>query len=162
MYVKRWEEMGRGRKADAKFDWQPTHQQRKSRALLGAHAILHHAISVEQMLAQLDRYQFTKRRTDQSSAPSRSHCRVKPLQLHAGVGGGELPIGFDVLLVAAVLPGGDFLGQGRLVRDTTIETLTRQHAEFGLGHVQPGAVSGRIVLFEPLDEAARLGRSFVE
>ena len=48
MYVKRWEEMGRGRKADAKFDWQPTHQQRKSRALLGAHAILHHAISVEQ------------------------------------------------------------------------------------------------------------------
>jgi hypothetical protein len=31
---------------------------------------------------------------------------VQPLQLHAGVGCGELPIGFDVFLVAAVLPGG--------------------------------------------------------
>ena len=57
MYVKRWEEMGRGRKADAQFDWQPTHQQRKSRALLGAHSILYYAIRVEQMLAQFDRYQ---------------------------------------------------------------------------------------------------------
>ena len=91
------------------------------------------------------------------STPSRSHCRVQALQFHAGVSGGELPIGFDVLFVAAVLPGGDFLGQGLLVRDTSIETLTRQHAELGLGHVQPTAVFGRIVPFEPLDEAARLG-----
>jgi hypothetical protein len=66
MYVKRWEEMGRGRKADAQFDWQPTHQQRKSRTLLGAHSILYYAIRVEQMLAQFDRYQFTKRGADQS------------------------------------------------------------------------------------------------
>jgi hypothetical protein len=66
MYVKCWEKMGRGGKADALFHWQPTHQQRKSRALLGAHSILHHAIRVKQMLAQFDRYQFTKRRADQS------------------------------------------------------------------------------------------------
>ena len=96
--------------------------------------------------------------------PSRSHCRVQPLQLHAGVSGGELPIGFDMFLVAGILPGGDFLGQGLLVGDTSIETLARQHAEFGLGHVQPTAVFGCVVPFEPLDEAARLGRGegFVE
>ena len=49
-----------------------------------------------------------------ASAPSRSHCRVQPLQRHAGVGGGELPIGFDVFLVAGGLPGGDLLDQGLL------------------------------------------------
>jgi hypothetical protein len=35
-------------------------------------------------------------------APSRSHCRVQPLELHAGVGGGELPFGFDTLLTEEV------------------------------------------------------------
>ena len=89
---------------------------------------------------------------------------VEPLQLHACVGGGELPIGFDVFLVATVLPGGDCLSQGLLIGDTTIETLARQHAEFGLGHVEPTAVFGRIVPFEPLDEFAglRSGEGFVE
>jgi hypothetical protein len=98
------------------------------------------------------------------SAPSLSHCRVQPLQLHAGVSGGELPIGFDMFLVAGMLPGGDFLGQGLLVRDAAIETLAGQHAEFGLGHVEPTAVFGCVVPFEPFDEAARLGcgERFVE
>ncbi len=32
---------------------------------------------------------------------------VEPLELYAGVGGGELPIGFDVVFVAVVLPSGD-------------------------------------------------------
>src|ERR1700722_16883886 len=63
-----------------------------------------------------------------TSTPSRSHCRVQPLQFHAGVSRGELPIGFGVLPVAAVLPGGDFLGEGLLVGDAAIETLARQHA----------------------------------
>ena len=48
-----------------------------------------------------------------SSAPSRSHCRVQPLQLYACVGGGEVPIGFDVFLVAAGLPGGYLLASAR-------------------------------------------------
>jgi hypothetical protein len=46
-----------------------------------------------------------------ASAPSPSHCRVQPLRLRAGVGSGELPIGFDVLFVVAVLPGSIFLGR---------------------------------------------------
>src|SRR5258708_2149082 len=58
-----------------------------------------------------------------ASTPSRSYCWVQPLQLHASVGGGELPVGLDVLFVAAVLPCGNFLGQGRLVGDAPIETL---------------------------------------
>ena len=53
---------------------------------------------------------------------------VQPLKLRAGVGGGELPIGFDVLPVAAVLPGGDFLGQGQPIwgyGDRDIDQTTR-------------------------------------
>src|SRR5208337_2471168 len=58
-----------------------------------------------------------------SSTPSRSHCGVQPLQLDAGVGRGEVPVSFGVFLVAAVLPCGDFLGQGLFVGDAPIETL---------------------------------------
>src|SRR5271166_2230363 len=57
------------------------------------------------------------------STPSRSHCGVQPLQLDAGVGRGEVPVSFGVFLVAAVLPCGDFLGQGLFVGDAPIETL---------------------------------------
>jgi hypothetical protein len=62
-----------------------------------------------------------------------------------------------VVLVAAVLPGGDFLDQGRLVGDPPIEALARQDAEFGFSHVQPTAVPGGVVPFEPLDQTASLG-----
>ena len=57
------------------------------------------------------------------STPSRSYCRIQPLQLHAGVGGGELPIGLDVVVVSALLPCGDFLDQGLLIGNAAIETL---------------------------------------
>ena len=45
-----------------------------------------------------------------------------------------------------------------------IQTLRREHAEFGFGHVEPTAVLGRVVPFETLDEPARLGggKGFVE
>ena len=71
----------------------------------------------------------------EASTPSHSYYRVQPLQLYPGGGGGELPIGFGVLLVAAVLPGGDFGDQGLLVRDTPIEALTGQDTEFGLSQI---------------------------
>jgi NAD(P)-dependent dehydrogenase (short-subunit alcohol dehydrogenase family) len=58
-----------------------------------------------------------------ASTLSRSYCWVQALQLHAGIGGGKLPVGFDKLLVAAFLPGGDLLDQCRLVGDASIETL---------------------------------------
>jgi len=43
-----------------------------------------------------------------TSTLSRSYFGVQPLQLNAGVGCGELPVRFGVVVVAAVLPGGDF------------------------------------------------------
>jgi len=69
-----------------------------------------------------------------------------------------------LVVVAAVLPGGDFLDQGVLVGDAPIETLRRQDAELGFSHVQPTAVFGRIVPLEPLHEPACLGggEGFVE
>ena len=80
---------------------------------------------------------------------SHSHCRIQPLQFHAGVGGGELPVGFGVVLVATGFPGGDFVGQGLFVWDSPVETLRRQDAEFGFGH--PSTSSGRAQ-----DEASQL------
>ena len=52
--------------------------------------------------------------------------RVQSLQLDAGVGGCELPVGFGVVLVAVVLPCGDFVGEDLLVSDAAIQTLRRE------------------------------------
>ena len=65
-----------------------------------------------------------------TTAASRSYRRVEPLELHAGIGGGELPVGFGVMTIAVRLPGGDLLGQRGLVGDAAIEALRGQHAEF--------------------------------
>src|SRR5947209_7519593 len=59
--------------------------------------------------------------------------RVQSLQLDAGVGGFELPVGLGVVLVAVVLPCVDFMGEDLLVCDAAIQTLRREHAEFGFG-----------------------------
>src|ERR1022692_417309 len=99
-----------------------------------------------------------------TSALSRSYCWVQSLQLNAGIDGGELPIRLGVVLIPGAYAGGDFLDQGLLVSDPPIETLRRQHAEFGFGHIQPTAVFGCVVPLEPLDEPACLGgrEGFVE
>jgi hypothetical protein len=92
------------------------------------------------------------------------YCGIQSLQFYAGIGGGEVPIGFDMFFVSAVLPGGDLLDQGQLVGDTPIEALTRQHAQFRFSHVQPTAVFGGVVPLELFDEPTCLGggKSFVE
>src|SRR4051812_11297181 len=71
-------------------------------------------------------------------------------------GSGELPVGLGVLAIALRLPRGDFLDQGILVGDASGETLAGQYAEFALGHVQPTAMLGRVMPFEPLDQATGL------
>ncbi len=63
-----------------------------------------------------------------------------------------------MMLVAVVLPCADFVGEDFLVGDAAMQTLRRQHGEFGFGHVEPTAVLGRVMPFEALDEPARLGR----
>ena len=69
-----------------------------------------------------------------------------------------MPVGFGVVLVAVVLPCGDFVGEDVLVGDAAMETLRRQNGEFGFSHVEPTAVLGRVMPFEAFDEPARLGR----
>jgi hypothetical protein len=75
-----------------------------------------------------------------------------------------VPVGRGVLAVKGHLPCGDLLGQAFLVGNAAGEALAGQHAEFAFSHVQPTAVLGRVVPFEPLDEAAGLlGReNFIE
>ena len=68
-----------------------------------------------------------------------------------------MPICSDMLAVACVLPGGDLLDEVERVGDTSIKTLTRQHAELGFGHIEPTAVFRRVVPLEPLDEATGFG-----
>ncbi len=64
----------------------------------------------------------------------------------------EQSVRFGMVLVAVVLPGGNFLDHGLPVGDTPIETLARQDAEFGLCHFQPAVMLGRVAPLEPLDE----------
>src|SRR5216684_7645890 len=59
--------------------------------------------------------------------------------------------------VAISLPCGDFAAQGLFVGDAAIQTLGLENTEFGFGHVEPAAVLGRVMPFEPFGEAARLG-----
>src|SRR5271163_3641700 len=92
-----------------------------------------------------------------TSPPSHSHCRVKSLELDAGIGGGELPIRLGMGLVSVVLPSCDFLNQDLLVGNAPIETLAGQHTQFGFSHIQPTAVLGGVVPLEALNQATRFG-----
>ena len=68
-----------------------------------------------------------------------------------------MPVGLGLMGVSALFPGGDFFDQGLLVWEAAIEALGREDGEFGLGHVEPASVLGRVMPFEPFDEAARFG-----
>ena len=75
-----------------------------------------------------------------------------------------MPVGLGVVLVSVVLPCVDFAGEDFLVGDAPVQTLGRENAELGFGHVEPAAVLGRVMPFEALDEPAglRSGEGFVE
>ena len=78
--------------------------------------------------------------------------RVQTLESNTGVLSGELPIGLGVMFVAVMFPGSDFRYESIFVGNTAIETLGREHAQFGLGHVEPAAVFGGVVKLETLGE----------
>src|SRR5450759_3920991 len=82
--------------------------------------------------------------------------RVQPFQLNAGVRCCELPVCLGVMLVAIVLPSGDFSGESLFVWNAAIQTLGRENAQFGLRHAEPTAVLRRVMPFEAFGEAARL------
>ena len=82
---------------------------------------------------------------------------VEPFEFYAGVGCCEVPIGLGVMFVAVVLPSGDLRLERVLVWNAAAQTLARENAEFGFGHVEPASVLWRVVPFEPLGEASRFG-----
>ena len=86
------------------------------------------------------------------------------LEFDACVIGSELPIGFGVIAVSVGLPSGGFVYEGLLVGNAASEALRREDAEFGLGHIEPTAVLGRIVPFEAFDEPSGFDgwKGFVE
>ncbi len=79
-------------------------------------------------------------------------CRVEAFELHAGVGGGELPIHSTLGAVAGVLPGGYLRPQRLLLTDPSVQALAAQHRQFRLRHVEPTAMLGRVMDLQPLDQ----------
>ena len=61
------------------------------------------------------------------------------------------------MLVAIVQPSGDLVAQRRFVGNAAVEALDGQNTEFGLRHVEPTAVLGRVMPFEPLAQPSRFG-----
>ena len=80
------------------------------------------------------------------------------LEFNASVFGGEVPIGFGVMGVAVLLPGGDFVDEGLFVGNAAVEALGGQNAKFGFRQIEPTAVLGRVMPFEALDQPSRFGR----
>src|SRR4029450_12373437 len=75
-----------------------------------------------------------------------------------------MPVGACVVGIAAFAPCINFGGQGGGVGDASVETLTGEHGQLGLGQIEPASVLGGVVPLEALDDPARLGRRerFVE
>ena len=61
------------------------------------------------------------------------------LEFNASVFGGEVPVGFGVMGISVVLPGGDFIDAGLFIGNPAVETLGGQDAEFGFGEIEPAA-----------------------
>ena len=68
------------------------------------------------------------------------------------------------MFVTMVLPSGELSLEGLLIWNAAAETLARQNAEFGFGHVEPASMFGGVVPFEPLYEPTRFsgGKGGVE
>jgi hypothetical protein len=62
--------------------------------------------------------------------------------------------GMVTKMIGIGAPCVDFVGEDLLVGDAAIQTLRREHAEFGFGHVEPTAVLGRVM---PLCAAENYG-----
>src|SRR6516165_2191937 len=59
--------------------------------------------------------------------------------------------------IAVGLPGGNLVNEGLLVGDAAVEALGGEDAEFGFGQIEPTAVLGGVVPFEPLDQPSGFG-----
>ena len=78
-------------------------------------------------------------------------------ELDAGGVGCEVPVCLGISAVAMLDPGCDLLGEGLLVGDAPIEALRGQDGQLGFGEIEPGAMLGRVMPFEPFDQATGFG-----
>ena len=69
-----------------------------------------------------------------------------------------MPVGLGVVGVAAFAPRVDLAGERGGVGDASVEALAGEHGQLGLGQIEPAAVLGGVVPFEPFDDPAGLGR----
>lgn len=79
------------------------------------------------------------------------NCRVQPLELDSGIGGGELPVHRCGCVVALALGDGHVRFE-RIGVGNSVWQAPPQRAKFDLGHVHPTAVLGCIVNFQPCDQ----------
>lgn len=70
---------------------------------------------------------------------------------------GEMPVGGSVLGISALLPGRDRAPQALAVGDAAVEALAIKHRELQFRHIEPTAVLGCVVEFEPLHQAEGFG-----
>src|SRR6516162_6160105 len=83
-------------------------------------------------------------------------CGVDPLELDASSSCCKAPIRLCMTTIASAQPSLDLPVQSLAVFDASVEALSGQNRQFGLRHVQPASMFGRVVPFEALDQAACL------
>src|SRR3954447_25433809 len=96
--------------------------------------------------------------TRSTSSPSRVKCRVEMLELDARVLGREAPVDAVSGGIAVGDPGGHFLLDSRPVGQPAVQALALQDTQLDLGHVEPTAMLGRVMDFQLVGQALRLGR----
>ena len=76
----------------------------------------------------------------------------------------EAPLDGRPLRVAAPFIGVDFPAEGGDIRDTAIQALALQDAQFDFGHIEPTAVFGRVVKLQLSENPSGLfrGEGFIE
>ena len=74
-------------------------------------------------------------------------------QLDTSIRCGKTPINGPSLGIAHLLPGRCFPGQGYLVRDTPVQALAGQDAQFNLRHIEPTPMLGGVVDLQPFGQA---------
>jgi len=60
--------------------------------------------------------------------------------------------------IAVALPGSDFVDESVFVGNAAVEALGGKDAKLGFRQIEPTAVLGCVVPFEPLDQPSGFGR----
>ena len=60
--------------------------------------------------------------------------------------------------IAVALPGSDFVDESLFVGNAAVEALGGKDAKLGFRQIEPTAVLGCVVPFEPLDQPSGFGR----